>query len=78
MPAPTAAALDRIPGWFWPADQRLFAWFLSAGTPGDLLELGTYLGKSAVLIGGHLRPARSAGPADTSLAAKPPSRHRTV
>ena len=59
MPAPTAAALDRIPGWFWPTDQRLFEWFLSAGTQGDLLELGTYLGKSAVLIGGHLRPGES-------------------
>lgn len=56
MSAPNAAALDRIPGWFWPADQRLFGWFLSADAPGDLLELGTYLGKSAVLIGGHLRP----------------------
>ena len=59
MPAPTAAALDRIPGWFRPTDQRLFERFLSAGTQGDLLELGTYLGKSAVLIGGHLRPGES-------------------
>ncbi|WP_433511131.1 class I SAM-dependent methyltransferase [Nonomuraea sp. CA-143628] len=59
MSAPNAAALDRIPGWFWPADQRLFGWFLSADAPGDLLELGTYLGKSAVLIGGHLRPGET-------------------
>ncbi|WP_219460883.1 class I SAM-dependent methyltransferase [Nonomuraea rhizosphaerae] len=49
------AALERIPGWFWPADQRLFEWFLSGGAQGDVLELGAYLGKSAVLIGAHLR-----------------------
>ncbi|WP_327588113.1 class I SAM-dependent methyltransferase [Nonomuraea sp. NBC_00507] len=49
------AALERIPGWFWPTDQRLFEWFLSGGASGDVLELGTYLGKSAVLIGGHMR-----------------------
>ncbi|MFB4283220.1 class I SAM-dependent methyltransferase [Nonomuraea sp. MTCD27] len=50
------AALERIPGWFWPADQRLFEWFLSDDAArGDVLELGTYLGKSAVLIGGHVR-----------------------
>ncbi|GAA2209665.1 hypothetical protein GCM10009850_051240 [Nonomuraea monospora] len=50
------AALERIPGWFWPADQRLFEWFLSEqDAPGDVLEMGTYLGKSAVLIGGHVR-----------------------
>ncbi|MFI6478444.1 class I SAM-dependent methyltransferase [Nonomuraea sp. NPDC050663] len=47
--------LDGIPGWFWPADQRLFDWFLSRDDRGDLLELGCYLGKSAVLIGRHLR-----------------------
>ena len=27
--------------------------------PGDLLELGCYLGKSAILIGGHLRPGET-------------------
>lgn len=49
------ASLEQIPGWFWPADQRLFDWFLSDDRHGDLLELGAYLGKSAVLIGRHLR-----------------------
>lgn len=49
------AALERIPGWFWMTDQRLFEWFLSGGARGDVLELGTYLGKSAVLIGAHVR-----------------------
>ncbi|WP_336206169.1 class I SAM-dependent methyltransferase [Nonomuraea sp. LPB2021202275-12-8] len=53
--ADRGAALERIPGWFWPADQRLFEWFLSGGAAGDVLELGTYLGRSAVLIGAHVR-----------------------
>ncbi|RCG17399.1 class I SAM-dependent methyltransferase [Sphaerisporangium album] len=55
----TPKALDRIPGWFWGTDQRLFSWILSEKAvgepPGNLLELGTYLGKSAILIGSHLR-----------------------
>ncbi|WP_077796989.1 class I SAM-dependent methyltransferase [Streptomyces sp. JHA26] len=53
------AGLDDVPGWFWPLDQMLFSWFLerqgTAGTRGDLLELGAYLGKSAILLGHHLR-----------------------
>ncbi|MFF3437342.1 class I SAM-dependent methyltransferase [Streptosporangium sp. NPDC002721] len=56
----TPKSLDRIPGWFWGTDQRLFEWILSGqateDSPGDLLELGTYLGKSAVMIGAHARP----------------------
>ncbi|MFJ8188552.1 class I SAM-dependent methyltransferase [Streptomyces sp. NPDC096094] len=51
--------LNDVPGWFWPLDQVLFSWFLERqerrGTPGDLLELGVYLGKSAILLGHHLR-----------------------
>ncbi|MET9777193.1 class I SAM-dependent methyltransferase [Streptomyces sp. NPDC006367] len=51
--------LNDVPGWFWPLDQVLFSWFLerqeAAGTRGDLLELGTYLGKSAILLGHRLR-----------------------
>ncbi|GAA3648239.1 hypothetical protein GCM10022224_008720 [Nonomuraea antimicrobica] len=54
------AALERIPGWFWPTDQRLFEWFLSEGdNRGDVLELGTYLGKSAVLIGTRVRQSET-------------------
>ncbi|WP_031035057.1 class I SAM-dependent methyltransferase [Streptomyces sp. NRRL F-5650] len=51
--------LNDVPGWFWPLDQVLFSWFLERqerlGTPGDLLELGAYLGKSAILLGHRLR-----------------------
>ncbi|GLW05919.1 hypothetical protein Misp01_10490 [Microtetraspora sp. NBRC 13810] len=56
----TPQALDRVPGWFWEADQRLFTWFLTQKAadepPGDLLEMGAYMGKSAILMGSHLRP----------------------
>lgn len=48
-----------IRGWFTRADHRLFTGLLTAqqGTPpGDLVEIGAFLGKSAVVIGDHLRP----------------------
>ncbi|MFE6362134.1 class I SAM-dependent methyltransferase [Streptomyces sp. NPDC057806] len=52
--------LGDVPGWFPPLDQTLFTWFLhrqeALGLRGDLLELGAYLGKSAILLGRHLRP----------------------
>ncbi|WP_071795762.1 class I SAM-dependent methyltransferase [Natronohydrobacter thiooxidans] len=50
---------DAIPGWFYPIDQAGFAWTLEfqndTAPPGDLLELGTYLGKSAILMGQKLK-----------------------
>lgn len=50
-----------IPGWFPWLDQRVFEYFLSSHEPtqGDLVELGTYLGKSAVLIGNYQRPGET-------------------
>jgi hypothetical protein len=49
------ATLDDVPGWFVDQDQALISWFLERqnrlAVPGDLLELGAYLGKSAILIG---------------------------
>lgn len=50
--------INDIPGWFFWLDRQLFATLLHAQQDrpaGDLVELGTYLGKSAVLIGDHLR-----------------------
>ncbi|MGW6829785.1 class I SAM-dependent methyltransferase [Streptomyces massasporeus] len=51
--------LADVPGWFPPLDQMLFTWFLEqqkkAGIKGDLLELGVYMGKSAILLGHHLQ-----------------------
>jgi hypothetical protein len=48
--------LDDVPGWFPVLDQMLFTWLLTRQTsPGDLLEVGVYLGKSAILLGHHRR-----------------------
>jgi hypothetical protein len=47
-----------IPGWFWWLDRRMFETALgvqSDSDPGTLVELGTYLGKSAVIIGNFVR-----------------------
>lgn len=56
---PTPARLSDVPGWFFPADQLLFDWFLSRQRdreePGDLLEVGVYLGKSAIFSGSYAR-----------------------
>lgn len=52
--------LDSIPGWFPETDMRLFEWLLDRQSRvpirGDLLELGAYLGRSAVVIGRHRHP----------------------
>jgi hypothetical protein len=59
LPRPTSFA--DVKGWFWPADQLLFDWFLTYQREtdpdgrGDLLELGAYLGKSAIFTGRYLR-----------------------
>lgn len=50
--------LDDVRGWFPALDQLLFDWLLSrqesAGERGDLLELGVYMGKSAIFLGRHV------------------------
>ncbi|WP_351232631.1 class I SAM-dependent methyltransferase [Streptomyces sp. NPDC002133] len=57
LPQPTR--LDDVKGWFRPVDQVLFDWFLTLqrdrGEAGDLLELGAYMGKSAIFLGMYLR-----------------------
>ncbi|MEV8096271.1 class I SAM-dependent methyltransferase [Kitasatospora sp. NPDC085879] len=61
--APVPRTPDDVPGWFWKADQEIFGWLLSrqtaAGTSGDLLELGAYLGRSAVVLGRYLQPGET-------------------
>jgi len=61
VPAPRTP--DDVPGWFFRADREVFAWLLArqteAGTTGDLLELGAYLGRSAILLGSHLQPGEN-------------------
>jgi hypothetical protein len=45
-----------IPGWFRRIDFLLFTAFLESATePGDLVEIGVFEGKSAVVIGDHVR-----------------------
>ncbi|SHK90204.1 class I SAM-dependent methyltransferase [Actinacidiphila paucisporea] len=57
LPAP--ASLAEVKGWFFPVDQVLFDWFLTRQSeltePGDLLEIGAYMGKSAIFMGSYLR-----------------------
>lgn len=55
-PAPTS--FYQIPGWFRWLDMTMFEALLEAqagSAPGVLVEMGTYLGKSAVIIGQHVR-----------------------
>lgn len=53
-------ALDSVPGWFYEIDLRLFAevdrLHRERGVRGDLLEIGVYHGKSAILMGLLARP----------------------
>ncbi|MET7637623.1 class I SAM-dependent methyltransferase [Streptomyces sp. NPDC005438] len=50
---------EEIPGWLYGTDVLLFDWLLRRqrreGVIGDLLELGAYQGKSAVLMAAYLR-----------------------
>ncbi|WP_217168810.1 class I SAM-dependent methyltransferase [Streptomyces sp. AC512_CC834] len=67
--------LNDVPGWFWPLDQVLFSWLLERqerlDTRGDLLELGAYLGKSAILLGHRLRDGETLTVCDL-FGAEPP------
>jgi hypothetical protein len=59
MTQSTTASYRDIRGWFTPIDHRVFTGLLAAqeSTPaGDLVEIGAFLGKSAVVIGEHVRP----------------------
>ena len=56
---PTYDEVNSIPGWMARSDFALFNFFLgqqcNSGEVGDLAELGVFLGKSAVVIGGHVK-----------------------
>ncbi|MFC9434489.1 class I SAM-dependent methyltransferase [Nocardia sp. NPDC057030] len=51
--------LDDVPGWFSRTDQDLFGWILTDLAEhlpgGDIVELGAFLGKSAIHLGSLLR-----------------------
>ena len=55
-----ARGCEQIPGFFYVADFMLFDFILGhqldSGLAGDLLEIGVYRGKSAILMGCGLRP----------------------
>ena len=61
--APLPRELSDVRGWFPALDQVLFAWLLTRqegrGERGDLLELGVYLGKSAIFLGRHVQPGEN-------------------
>lgn len=61
--APGPDALTDVPGWFSRLDQALFDWLLvrqgHRAERGDLLEMGVYVGKSAVFLGRYLRQGES-------------------
>ncbi|MGY0024397.1 class I SAM-dependent methyltransferase [Streptomyces sp. cg35] len=60
---PRPAALAEVKGWFHNIDQVLFDWFLTRqrerGQKGDLLEIGAYMGKSAVFMGQYLEAGQT-------------------
>jgi methyltransferase family protein len=55
-----ARGFEQIPGFFYLADFMLFDFILAeqldSGVAGDMLEIGVYRGKSAILMGCGLRP----------------------
>lgn len=54
--APAIRSYADIEGWFYWHDRMLFDVLLDAQqAPGTLVELGAYLGRSAVIMGDHLR-----------------------
>ena len=56
---PLPATPDDVPGWLYGTDRLLFDWLLTEAAgpvePGDLLEIGAYLGRSAIHMGQHQR-----------------------
>ncbi len=61
--AEQAQVLDDVPGWFSQADRDLFRmlldWQVVTQPPGDLVELGVYMGKSAIVVGEALQPGET-------------------
>ena len=48
--------MQRIPGWFSLSDQKVFEHFLSSQVLGNLLEVGVYMGKSAIFMENYRKP----------------------
>ena len=64
-----ATGVESVEGWFYPVDQRLFVAIddvqREAQTSGDLLEVGAYLGRSAILLGFMRRNEEQVAVCDT-------------
>ena len=80
------SAKDSVPGWFLDIDARLFlgvnALQTGRGIGGNLLEIGAYCGKSAILLGYCLQPGERLVVSDTfeqtdALTAEGMAEHRT-
>lgn len=57
MPTAAVRSYADIKGWFFEDDRLVFDAILNAQeSPGTLVKLGSYLGRSAVVVGDHLRP----------------------
>ncbi len=71
--------LDDVPGWFNADDQALFrvllSWQSETQRPGDVVELGVYLGKSAILLGELLAPGETLTVCDLFGAPPPGTGH---
>jgi hypothetical protein len=56
---PKPRSFHDVPGWFYNTDIVLFDWFLERQRrlehSGDLLEMGAYMGKSAIMLRAYLR-----------------------
>jgi hypothetical protein len=56
---PRPQSFHDVPGWFYNTDIVLFDWFLQRQRRleqgGDLLEMGAYMGKSAIMLRAYLR-----------------------
>ncbi|MCX5195164.1 class I SAM-dependent methyltransferase [Streptomyces sp. NBC_00249] len=57
---PEPSTFGEVKGWFSAYDQVLFDWFLTRQNEdheasGDILELGVFMGKSAIFLAGYLR-----------------------
>lgn len=56
---PRPQSFHDVPGWFYNTDIVLFDWFLQRQREreqsGDLLEMGAYMGKSAIMLRAYLR-----------------------
>ena len=60
---PRPRSFREVRGWFYNTDIVLFDWMLSRQERlkqrGDLLEMGAYLGKSAIMLQSYLRPGET-------------------